>query len=131
MKPNMDYTPYLCTDCRLMATDTVEASVKLALRVKGLLGQGRILGVGAMYAASTQTDAQVVSMEKLWAIREVARSPGSVAGRINRDTLEPFKGIDGLAVVSMVVAQQDIRTADQELASRFKEGQDAISRCDF
>lgn len=82
------------------------------------------LGVGAMYATSTKTDAQVVSMETLRAIRGAVQIPIVVIGGINRDTLEPFKGmgIDGLAVVSAVVAQQDIRAAARELVERFKEG---------
>ncbi len=82
------------------------------------------LGVGAMYATSTKTDAQVVSMETLRAIRGAVQIPIVVIGGINRDTLEPFRGmgIDGLAVVSAVVAQQDIRAAARELVERFKEG---------
>lgn len=82
------------------------------------------LGVGAMYATSTKTDARVVSMETLRAIRGAVQIPIVVIGGINRDTLEPFRGmgIDGLAVVSAVVAQQDIRAAARELVERFKEG---------
>ena len=82
------------------------------------------LGVGAMYATSTKTDAQVVSMETLRAIRGAVQIPIVVIGGINRDTLEPFRGmgIDGLAVVSAVVAQQDIRAAARERVERFKEG---------
>ena len=82
------------------------------------------LGVGAMYATSTKTDAQVVSMETLRAIRGAVQIPIVVIGGINRDTLEPVRGmgIDGLAVVSAVVAQQDIRAAARELVERFKEG---------
>ena len=82
------------------------------------------LGVGAMSATSTKTDAQVVSMETLRAIRGAVQIPIVVIGGINRDTLEPFRGmgIDGLAVVSAVVAQQDIRAAARELVERFKEG---------
>ena len=116
-----------------------------ACQVRRLLGPDRILGVsarsleealeaqengadylggGARYATSTKTDAQVVSMETLRAIRGAVQIPIVVIGGINRDTLEPFRGmgIDGLAVVSAVVAQQDIRAAARELVERFKEG---------
>lgn len=82
------------------------------------------LGVGAMYATSTKTDAQVVSMETLRAIRQAVEIPIVVIGGINRDTMEAFRGmgIDGLAVVSAVVAQKDIRAAARELVDRFREG---------
>lgn len=82
------------------------------------------LGVGAMYATSTKTDAQVVSMETLRAIRQAVEIPIVVIGGINRDTMEAFRGmgIDGLAVVSAVVAQKDIRAAVRELVDRFREG---------
>ncbi len=81
------------------------------------------LGVGAMYATSTKTDAEVVSMDTLRAIRRAVEIPIVVIGGINRDTVEHFKGmgIDGLAVVSAVVAQKDIRAAAQELLKRFRE----------
>ena len=32
MKPEIDYTLYLCTDRRLMTTDTIEESVELAVK---------------------------------------------------------------------------------------------------
>ena len=82
------------------------------------------LGVGAMYATSTKTDAQVVSMETLRAIRQAVEIPIVVIGGINRDTMEAFRGMgmDGLAVVSAVVAQKDIRAAARELVDRFREG---------
>ncbi len=82
------------------------------------------LGVGAMYATSTKTDAQVVSMETLRAIRQAVEIPIVVIGGINRDTMDAFRGtgIDGLAVVSAVVAQKDIRAAARELVDRFREG---------
>ena len=33
MKPEMDYTLYLCTDRQLMTTDTIEESVELIERL--------------------------------------------------------------------------------------------------
>ena len=32
MKPDMNYTLYLCTDRRLMTTDTLEEAVELAIQ---------------------------------------------------------------------------------------------------
>ena len=81
------------------------------------------LGVGAMYSTATKTDAKVVTIDELKQIRKAVDIPIVVIGGINKQTLENFKGygIDGLAVVSAVVAQPDITAAACELVTRFKE----------
>ena len=81
------------------------------------------LGVGAMYATQTKTDADIVTMEELRRIRAAVNIPIVVIGGINKNTLGNFKGmgIDGLAVVSAVVAQEDITAAAKELIQLFKE----------
>lgn len=81
------------------------------------------LGVGAMYATQTKTDADIVTMEELRRIRAAVDIPIVVIGGINKNTLGNFKGmgIDGLAVVSAVVAQADITAAAKELIQLFKE----------
>ena len=81
------------------------------------------LGVGAMYATQTKTDADIVTMEELRRIRAAVDIPSVVIGGINKNTLGNFKGmgIDGLAVVSAVVAQEDITAAAKELIQLFKE----------
>lgn len=80
------------------------------------------LGVGAMYATGTKTDAEIVSMDELRKIREAVSLPIVVIGGINRETAPAFRntGIDGLAVVSAVIAQPDIREAARELLDLFK-----------
>lgn len=81
------------------------------------------LGVGAMYATNTKTDAELVTMEELDRIRAAVSIPLVVIGGINKNTLSNFKGrgVDGLAVVSAVVAQDDIASAAKELIQLFKE----------
>ena len=81
------------------------------------------LGVGAMYATQTRTDADMVTLEDLRRIRAAVDIPIVVIGGINKNTLGNFKGmgIDGLAVVSAVVAQVDITAAAKELIQLFKE----------
>lgn len=81
------------------------------------------LGIGAMYATQTKTDADIVTMEELRRIRAAVDIPIVVIGGINKNTLGNFKGmgIDGLAVVSAVVAQADITAAAKELIQLFKE----------
>lgn len=75
------------------------------------------LGVGAMYATNTKTDTRPVSMEELLKIRAAVNIPIVVIGGINRNTLGNFKGtgVDGLAVVSAIVAQPDPEAAAREL----------------
>ncbi|MBW7572134.1 thiamine phosphate synthase [Caproiciproducens faecalis] len=82
------------------------------------------LGVGAMYATGTKTDAVIVSMQKLCAIREAVKIPIVVIGGINLKTAPAFCniGIDGLSVVSAVIAQPDIREAARGLLQIFQGG---------
>lgn len=81
------------------------------------------LGVGAMYATDTKKDADVTSMNELKRIREAVDLPIVVIGGINKNTAVNFKGtgIDGLAVVSAVIAAEDIQSAAEELIDIFCE----------
>jgi thiamine-phosphate pyrophosphorylase len=82
------------------------------------------LGVGAMYATGTKTDADITSMDELRRIRAAIQLPVVVIGGINKETLPHFQGIgiDGLAVVSAIVAQTDVSEAARELKVIFLEG---------
>lgn len=75
------------------------------------------LGVGAMFATGTKTDARPVSLEELKRIREAVRLPIVVIGGINRKTAPLFAGtgIDGIAVVSALIAAKDIAGEAREL----------------
>ena len=81
------------------------------------------LGVGAMYATATKTDTRPVSMEELLKIRAAVKIPIVVIGGINLQTLGNFKGtgVNGLAVVSAIVAQPDPEAAARELLRMWKE----------
>ena len=80
------------------------------------------LGVGAMYATSTKEDADVTSREELLRIRGAVDLPIVVIGGINRSNYRNFKGIgvNGLAVVSAVIAADDIEAAARELSEGFR-----------
>ncbi len=80
------------------------------------------LGVGAMYSTDTKKDAKTVSIEELKRIRNKVGIPIVVIGGINKNTLRNFTGygIDGLAVVSAVVAQEDVTAAAKELSDMFR-----------
>lgn len=79
------------------------------------------LGVGAMYATDTKKDTRDVSMEELMKIRENVDIPIVVIGGINMNTLPNFinKGIDGLAVISAIVAKEDVEGAARQMYEAF------------
>jgi thiamine-phosphate pyrophosphorylase len=81
------------------------------------------LGVGAMYTTETKKDTRPVTLEELKEIRSKVEIPIVVIGGINKKTVMDFRGlgIDGLAVVSAVIAQDDIEQAASELVQMFKE----------
>ena len=80
------------------------------------------LGVGAMFATGTKTDADITSMDELRRMRPEIKIPIVVIGGINKDTVPLFAGtgIDGIAVVSAVVSQKDARGAARELKALFR-----------
>lgn len=82
------------------------------------------LGVGAMFTTGTKTDAKITSIDELARIREHIELPIVVIGGINKTTIPKFEGIDihGLAVVSAIISQPDIKEAAKELKSMFKKG---------
>lgn len=79
------------------------------------------LGVGAMFPTGTKTDANVVSMEELQRICRITNLPIVVIGGINLDNAGLFRpmGIDGLAVVSAIIGQPDIRKAAAQMKEAF------------
>jgi len=80
------------------------------------------LGVGAMFATGTKTDADINSMEELRRIRAEIKIPIVAIGGINKNNVPFFAGtgIDGIAVVSAIVAQKDASGAARELKALFK-----------
>ena len=89
--------------------------------IKAQKGGADYLGVGAMFPTGTKTDADSVSMEELQKIRAAVSLPIVVIGGINKGNAGRFKpmGIDGLAVVSAIIAQSDIKAAAAELKDLF------------
>jgi thiamine-phosphate pyrophosphorylase len=75
------------------------------------------IGVGAMYATGTKKDANPTSMEELKKIRENVSLPIVVIGGINKERIKDFEGmgIDGFAIVSAIIAQEDIVESTKEL----------------
>lgn len=110
---------------RIMGTDAL-VGVSVTNREEALeavCAGADYLGVGAMFTTGTKNDAALVSMEELVRIREAVSVPLVVIGGINAATLPLFHGIgiDGIAVVSAIVARQDIAGAASSLARMFRE----------
>ncbi|AOR25076.1 thiamine phosphate synthase [Clostridium taeniosporum] len=81
------------------------------------------LGVGAMYSTGTKKDANKTSMDDLKKIRSNVSIPIVVIGGINKERVKDFKdtNIDGLAIISAIIAEKDIKKATQELKELFLE----------
>lgn len=75
------------------------------------------LGVGAVFHTGSKADASEVSFETLKAICEAVKIPVIAIGGISRDNVLSLggSGICGIAVISAIFAQKDIRGATAEL----------------
>ena len=75
------------------------------------------IGVGTVFPTSTKLDAEGVSFETLKEMCKAVSIPVVAIGGINKDNAMKLagSGIDGIAVVSAIFAQEDITTAVKEL----------------
>lgn len=81
------------------------------------------LGVGAVFHTDSKADAADVSHETLKAICEAVSIPVIAIGGISRDNVSELAGtgICGIAVISAIFAQKDIKNATKELKKLTKE----------
>lgn len=70
------------------------------------------LGVGAMFATSTKTDANVLSWQTLYDICHAVDIPVVAIGGLNKDNIPSLagSGVDGVALVSAIFASKDIES---------------------
>jgi len=75
------------------------------------------IGVGSVFPTSTKLDAEAVSFETLKEICKAVSIPVVAIGGINKDNAMKLagSGIDGIAVVSAIFAQEDITAAVKQL----------------
>ncbi len=80
------------------------------------------IGVGALYSTSTKADANVISKDQLLAVRKAVSVPIIGIGGINNKNAGELAavGIDGIAAVSAIITQKDIRKAAEELLGIFR-----------
>ncbi len=81
------------------------------------------LGVGAVFPTSSKKDASEVSFQTLQEICEAVEIPVIAIGGIDKENVEKLagSGICGVAVISAVFAQPDVRKAAEELKIAVKE----------
>lgn len=105
------------------------SAVSAAEAVNAAKAGADYLGVGAMFPTRTKPDAGFVSMEELGRIRKAVDIPIVVIGGIGKENAMLFQpmGIDGLAVVSAVIAQPDIKKSAADLKSLFF-GKEAVNK---
>ena len=89
---------------------------------QALLAQERgadYLGVGAVFHTGSKADAQDVSHDTLKAICEAVDIPVIAIGGIGKGNVMELagKGLGGIAVISAIFAQPDIKAATEELKS--------------
>jgi len=79
------------------------------------------IGVGAMFNTATKTDAGLTTFDELKRIRAAVDIPIVAIGGINAETICFFEntGIDGVAVVSAIIADPDPFEAARRLKSLF------------
>lgn len=75
------------------------------------------LGTGAAFVTGTKTDAKPISRETIRAITAAVDIPVVAIGGISRANILELKGcgLDGVAVVSALFAQPDVKAAAQEM----------------
>ncbi|MEY8438134.1 thiamine phosphate synthase [Anaerotruncus colihominis] len=80
-------------------------------------------GVGAVFSTSTKLDAGIVTFQTLCDIRTAVSIPIVAIGGVNAENMLQLKGsgIDGIAVVSALFAQQDVYAAAERLYTTSKE----------
>lgn len=96
-----------------VSADTVE------LALKAEADGADYIGVGAIYATATKTDAEVVAFETIAAICQAVTIPVVAIGGLNETNIHNLAGtgVDGVALVSAIFAKDDIVRATRELRS--------------
>ena len=84
--------------------------------------KGRLSWCRAVFPTSSKDDVSVLSLETLKAICHAVSIPVVAIGGISRDNIDKLygSGIDGVAVISAIFGQKDIKKATKELVCKTK-----------
>ena len=99
--------------------------VSAATREQAVLAEAHgadYLGVGAVFATGSKDDAKPVSKKALGEICRTVSIPVAAIGGVNISNIAELKGsgISGVAVISAIYAQPDIKKAAMELKAALK-----------
>lgn len=78
------------------------------------------LGVGAMFGSTTKKDAIPLTFQQLADIRKSITIPIVAIGGINANNIDKFANtnVDGIAIVSAIYGQTDIKSATENLLNK-------------
>ena len=98
---------------KLIGVSTHSVEEALAAQAAG----ADYLGVGAAFVTGTKADAAPISRDTIRAITAAVDIPVVAIGGISRDNITELAGcgLDGVAVVSALFAQKDVKAAAKEL----------------
>ena len=98
------------------------STARLDEAVKAQTDGADYLGVGAMFPTGTKKNTRSVTMDELAEIRAAVDIPIVVIGGVNEKNCAQFSGtgVDGLAIVSAIIAKPDIEAAAREIRSIFR-----------
>ena len=79
------------------------------------------LGIGAIFPTETKKDATYVTLDDLAKIKEKVKIPVVAIGGINQKNIQLVKeqSVDGIAVVSAILAEEEIKHAAENLIKLF------------
>ena len=82
------------------------------------------LGVGAAFSTATKSNARTVSKDIIRGVAEAVRIPVVAIGGVSCENILQLKGcgLAGVAVVSAIFAQPDVKTAAENLIRLWEEG---------
>lgn len=112
-----------CSEVRRISGDELIIGVSAATAAEAEKAQSDgadYIGVGAMYPTATKTNTRPVTIGLLKEIRSSVNIPIVAIGGITYERIDDFRntGINGFAVVSAILAQQDICLAAKQLREK-------------
>lgn len=115
-----------CKEARKLLGDTFLIGVSTATVAEAKQAQADgadYLGVGAMHVTATKTNTRPVTPALLAEIKAAVSIPVVAIGGINESNVEELRGtqIDGIAVVSAILAKPDITAAAKTMRQRIEE----------
>lgn len=80
------------------------------------------LGCGAVFSTSTKSDVTTLSIDKLKKIKKSVDIPVVAIGGINENNISKLNGvgIDGVAVISAIIAKENPKKAAEEILEKMK-----------